>query len=224
MAGLVWRGDNRLEKPGLKLDPETRLEVRGRPHPWVSRGGVKLAHALDQFVIHPANMTALDVGASTGGFTDVLLNRDAARIYAVDVGHGQLAWKLRNDPRVVVLEGVNARFLSRAEVPQGVDLIVCDVSFIGLTKVLPAVLALAHPGARLVALVKPQFEAGRDQVGKGGVVRDPAVHRAVCARVEAWIQGRPGWRVSGISQSPIAGANGNVEFFIAAHRDDTSPE
>ena len=216
MAGRVFAGARRLDKPGTLVAADSPLEVRGRDHPWVSRGGVKLAHALDRFAIDPARTVALDLGASTGGFTDVLLARGAARVYAVDVGRGQLAWKLRQDPRVVVLEDVNARHLGRDEVPEPVDLIVCDASFIGLETVLPAPLALAAPGAWLVALIKPQFEAGRENVGKGGVVRDPAVRREVCDRIRAWLGVRPGWRVLGLVESPITGADGNVETFIAA--------
>jgi 23S rRNA (cytidine1920-2'-O)/16S rRNA (cytidine1409-2'-O)-methyltransferase len=161
---------------------------------------------------------ALDVGASTGGFTDVLLQRGASRVYAVDVGHGQLDWRLRNDPRVVVLEKVNARRLTREHVPEPVDLIVCDVSFISLELALPAALALAAPAARLVALIKPQFEVGKGQVGKGGVVRDPALHEAVCARISRWLAEEQGWRVRGLTPSPITGPKGNREFLIAADR------
>ncbi len=161
----------------------------------------------------------LDIGASTGGFTDVLLTRGAAKVFAVDVGHGQLAWKLRNDPRVVVLERTNARHLTRTEVPDSIDLVTCDASFIGLETVLPASMALTAPGARLVALIKPQFEVGKDQVGKGGVVRDPELHEAVCARIEAWLAAREGWRVLGVTESPILGPEGNKEFLIAAVRE-----
>jgi 23S rRNA (cytidine1920-2'-O)/16S rRNA (cytidine1409-2'-O)-methyltransferase len=218
MAGLVFSGDRRLDKPGQPVAGDAALEVRGQDHPWVSRGGVKLAHGLDRFAIDPAGAVALDIGASTGGFTDVLLARGAARVYAVDVGHGQLAWKLRTDTRVVVIERTNARHLTRAEIPEPVDLIVCDASFIGLETVLPAPLALAAPGAHLVALIKPQFEVGPGQVGKGGVVRDPALHEAVCARIAAWLGAQPGWTVLGIEESPITGPEGNKEFLIAARR------
>jgi 23S rRNA (cytidine1920-2'-O)/16S rRNA (cytidine1409-2'-O)-methyltransferase len=213
MAGKVFSGEKRLDKPGAAVAADAALEVRGADHPWVSRGGVKLAHALDRFGIDPAGKVCLDVGASTGGFTDVLLARGAAKVYAVDVGRNQLAWKLRNDPRVVSMEGVNARNLTLPEAPA---IIVCDASFIGLETVLPAALALAAPGAHLVALIKPQFEAGRDQVGKGGIVRDPAVHRDVCTRIEAWVASR-GWKVLGVIESPITGQEGNREFLIAAH-------
>jgi len=216
LAGAVWSGERRLDKPGATIAADQPLELRGRDHPWVSRGGVKLAHALDHFAIDPAGTVALDIGASTGGFTDVLLSRGARRVYAVDVGHGQLAWKLRQDPRVVVLERTNARFLTRDEVPEAPDLIVCDASFIGLETVLPASLALAAQGARLVALIKPQFEVGAARVGKGGVVRDPALHREVCERIASWLGERPGWRLVGIVESPIRGPEGNVEFLIHA--------
>lgn len=223
MAGLVFSGERRLDKAGQQVAENIALDVRGQDHPWVSRGGLKLAHALDEFAIDPTGFVALDVGASTGGFTDVLLTHGAVRVYAVDVGHGQLAWKLRSDPRVIVLEKTNARHLTAEQVPEPVDMVVCDASFISLRTVLPAPLALARVGARLAALIKPQFEAGRDQVGKGGVVRDPAVHDAVCAEIRAWLDGASGgtmsdWRVDGITRSPITGPEGNVEFLIVATR------
>jgi len=218
LAGLVWSEGQRLDKPGTGLAADTPLEVRGREHPWVSRGGIKLAHALDHFAVDPAGAVALDIGASTGGFTDVLLARGARRVYAVDVGHGQFAWKLRQDARVTVLERTNARHLTPAQIPEAPDLIVCDASFIGLTIVLPAALALAAPAARLVALIKPQFEVGKGKVGKGGVVRDPALHREVCERIAAWLEGQPGWRVEGLTESPIQGPEGNIEFLVYARR------
>ncbi|HEX7006785.1 MAG TPA: TlyA family RNA methyltransferase [Alphaproteobacteria bacterium] len=220
MAGLVFSGERRLDKPGQQISVHTPLEVRGQDHPWVSRGGVKLARGLDDFAIDVTGAVGLDIGASTGGFTDVLLARGARRVYAVDVGHGQLAWKLRTDPRVVVLERTNARHLTRALIPEPVDIVVCDASFIGLETVLPAALALAAPGAHLVALIKPQFEVGPGQVGKGGVVRDPALHAAVTARIAAWLGSRPGWTVLGVTESPIVGPEGNKEFLIAARRGD----
>jgi 23S rRNA (cytidine1920-2'-O)/16S rRNA (cytidine1409-2'-O)-methyltransferase len=221
MAGKVFSGERRLDKAGTKIPLDTPLEIRGPDHPWVSRGGLKLVKGLDHFEIDPSGVTALDVGASTGGFTDVLLERGAAKVYAVDVGHGQLAWKLRRDDRVVVLEGINARHMGVAEVPEPAGLIVCDASFIGLATLLPAPLALAAPGAYLVALIKPQFEAGPDRVGKGGVVRDETVRQEVCERIWAWLDGRSGWRVLGITESPITGAEGNVEYLIAARHDQT---
>ncbi len=216
LAGVVFSGEKRLDKPGTAIAADLPLEVRGQPHPYVSRGGLKLERALDAFGIDPAGKVALDVGASTGGFTDLLLQRGAARVYAVDVGHGQLAWKLRTDPRVVVMERFNIRNVSRKQVPEPVDLIVCDVSFIGLEKALPAALALAAPGAWLASLIKPQFEVGKGQVGKGGIVRDPALHEEVCRRIEAWVNGLPGWQVVGIVSSPIEGADGNREFLLGA--------
>ncbi len=219
LAGVVFSGATRVEKAGQPLAQDAPLEVRGRDHPWVSRGGLKLAHALDHFGIDPTGLICLDVGASTGGFTDVLLACGAAKVTAVDVGRGQLAWKLRNDPRVVVLERTNARTLSRAQVPEPVDLVTCDASFIGLETVLPAPLALSAPGARLIALIKPQFEVGKGQVGKGGVVRDPAQHERVCARIEAWLAAQENWHVLGLTESPILGPEGNKEFRIAAVRD-----
>jgi 23S rRNA (cytidine1920-2'-O)/16S rRNA (cytidine1409-2'-O)-methyltransferase len=214
LAGLVYEGTKRVEKPGDGVAQPEALSVRGRDHPWVSRGGLKLVKGLDHFGIDPAGLTGLDVGASTGGFTDVLLHRGAAKVYAVDVGHGQLAWSLRQDPRVVVLERTNARHLDRAAIPDPVGIVVCDASFIGLETVLPAALALAAPGAWAVALIKPQFEVGPDRVGKGGVVRDPALHREVCDRIAAWLAARPGWQVLGVTESPITGPEGNVEFLL----------
>ncbi len=218
LAGQVFSGERRLEKPGTPLAEDVAIEIRGAPHPYVSRGGLKLAQALDHFALDPTGLIALDVGASTGGFTDVLLQRGAAKVYAVDVGHGQLAWKLRSDPRVVVIERFNIRNITPAQVPEPPQAIVCDVSFIGLETALPAALALAAPGAFLVALIKPQFEVGKGQVGKGGIVRDPALHDAVCRRIEAWLANLPGWRVLGIVPSPISGADGNIEFLIAGRR------
>ncbi len=216
MAGAVFTAERRLDKAGVLMAMDSPLEVRGREHPWVSRGGVKLAHGLDHFGLDPGDAVALDVGASTGGFTDVLLARGAARVYAVDVGRAQLAWKLRTDPRVVVLEGVNARHLGNQQVPEPVGLIVCDASFIGLATVLSAALALAAPEAHLIALIKPQFEAAREDVGDGGVVRDDGVRQAVCERVREWLDHLPGWTVLGVTESPITGAEGNVEYLIAA--------
>jgi len=218
LAGQVWSGERRLDKPGQMLPADTPLECRGPVHPYVSRGGVKLAHGLDHFAVDPAGAVALDIGASTGGFTDVLLQRGARRVYAVDVGHGQLDWKLRQDPRVIVRERCNARYLTAVEIPEAPNLVVCDASFIGLATVLPAALDLAAPGATLVALIKPQFEVGKGRVGKGGVVRDPALHREVCASVVAWFGARPGWIVLGVTESPIRGPEGNIEFLIAARR------
>lgn len=218
LAGNVFAGDRRVAKAGDLLAEETELTVKGRDHPWVSRGGIKLDHGLDFFGFDVTGAVALDVGSSTGGFTDVLLSRGAAKVYAVDVGTNQLAWKLRSDPRVVVHEQTNARDLSNAVIPEPIDILVCDASFISLAKVLDAALDLARPGASLVALVKPQFEAGREEVGKGGVVRDPLVHQRVCDAAAEWVRSK-GWRVLGIEKSPITGPEGNVEFLLGAIRE-----
>jgi 23S rRNA (cytidine1920-2'-O)/16S rRNA (cytidine1409-2'-O)-methyltransferase len=219
LAGLVYAGERRIDKAGEALANSAEIEVRGRDHPWVSRGGVKLAHALDHFEIDVGGLVALDIGASTGGFTDVMLARGAARVHAVDVGRGQLAWKLRQEPRVAVHERVNARHLTADEIGEPIDIVTCDASFIGLATVLPAALALTKPGAQLVALVKPQFEAGPKAVGRGGVVRDPEIHRAVCDAAVAWVEAQPGWSVVGVVESPIAGPAGNREFLLYARRD-----
>jgi 23S rRNA (cytidine1920-2'-O)/16S rRNA (cytidine1409-2'-O)-methyltransferase len=219
LAGKLFCGERRIDKAGQLLAADTLLELRGADHPWVSRGGLKLEHALRHFELSPAGLVCLDVGASTGGFTDVLLAHGAARVFAVDVGQGQLAWKLRGDPRVVVREKTNARYLTAEALGEPVAALVCDASFIGLATLLPAPLALCAPGAWAVALIKPQFEAGPGQVGGKGVVRDPAVHQAVCERVSAWWAALPGWQVIGITESPITGAEGNHEFLIAARRE-----
>jgi len=208
-----------VAKAGDLLAADAPLSVRGQDHPWVSRGGIKLAHALDHFRLEPGGRLCLDIGASTGGFTHVLLHGGAARVHAVDVGHGQLAWSLRQDPRVAVHERLNARLLDRTLIPEPVEALVCDASFIGLRTVLPAGLALCAPGAWAVALIKPQFEAGPGRVGAKGVVRDPGVHRAVCHEIERWWAALPGWRVLGIEPSPITGPEGNREFLIAARRE-----
>jgi 23S rRNA (cytidine1920-2'-O)/16S rRNA (cytidine1409-2'-O)-methyltransferase len=219
LAGKVFSDTKRVEKAGDLLADGAPLEVRGQDHLWVSRGGLKLAHALAHFGLNPEGRVCLDLGASTGGFTDVLLQHGAARVYAVDVGHGQLAWKLRQDPRVVVLEKTNARYLDASAIPEPVGALVCDASFIGLRTILPAPLALCAPGAFAVALIKPQFEAGPGQVGKGGVVRDAALHRSICAMIADWWAALPGWQVLGITESPITGPEGNKEFLIAARRE-----
>jgi 23S rRNA (cytidine1920-2'-O)/16S rRNA (cytidine1409-2'-O)-methyltransferase len=218
MAGAVFSGEKKLAKAGDMLAEDAPLEVRGKDHPWVSRGGIKLAHGLEHFGFDVTGAVALDVGSSTGGFTDVLLTRGAAKVYAVDVGTNQLAWKLRQDPRVVVLEQTNARYLTSEQIPEPIDIVTCDASFISLSKVLESPLKLARTGAKLVALVKPQFEAGREEVGKGGVVRDPAVHERVCAEAADWVASQ-GWRVLGIAESPITGPEGNVEFLLGAIKD-----
>jgi len=218
MSGKVMRGTERLTKPGMTLDEATEIIIEGKEHPWVSRGGMKLAHGLETFAVDPAGLICLDVGASTGGFTDVLLHNGAAKVYAVDVGHGQLDIKLRNDPRVIVMEKTNARHLTREQIPEPIDLIVCDASFISLKTVLPACLELATRGsqlATLIALIKPQFEAGKKQAPKG-VVRDPAIHQAICEEMQRWLREEMGWEIRGLAESPAKGPKGNIEFLIYA--------
>ncbi len=215
MAGHVMLGDKKADKPGLQVAEDAEISVKGQDHPWVSRGGIKLAHALEHFGIDVTGSVAIDVGSSTGGFTDVLLSKGAAKVYAVDSGTNQLAWKLRQDPRVIVHEQTSARILTAEHVQEPVDIIVCDASFISLSKVLERPMTFAKPEAQLVALIKPQFEAGRGEVGKGGVVRDSAVHQRVCDDVSAWLES-VGWRVAGLTESPITGPKGNVEFLVWA--------
>jgi len=216
MAGLVYSGEQRINKPGEIIAEGRAMELRGQDHPWVSRGGVKLAHGIAHFGLSPEGRVCLDLGASTGGFTDVLLHHGAGHVYAVDVGHGQLAWKLRHDPRVTVMERVNARHMKEGDVPP-LDVLVCDASFIGMRVVLPACLALCKPGAWAIALIKPQFEVG-PAIAKGGVVRDAAVHERVCAEMAEWWAALPGWRVLGVVPSPLLGPEGNREFLIGAVR------
>lgn len=218
MAGLVFAGEVKIDKPGHQLAEDAALDVRGRDHPWVSRGGIKIAHALEHFGLDPAGATAMDIGSSTGGFTDVLLTHGADHVFCVDSGTNQLAWKLREDPRVTVLEQLSARLLTREHIDRPCNWVVCDASFISLAKVLEVPLQLAATPCQLVALIKPQFEVGREEVGKGGVVRDSALHARVCEEVRGWIEGL-GWTVQGITESPITGPQGNVEFLIAAIRD-----
>jgi 23S rRNA (cytidine1920-2'-O)/16S rRNA (cytidine1409-2'-O)-methyltransferase len=220
MAGHVNVAGKKVDKAGQQVADDTEISVTGKDHPWVSRGGIKLAHALSEFSIDVTGMTAIDVGSSTGGFTDVLLSNGAARVYAVDSGTNQLAWKLRNDARVIVHEQTSARILTPDHIPEAADIIVCDASFIGLAKVLERPLTFAAPGAHLVALIKPQFEAGRDEVGKGGVVRDANVHERVCGEVREWLHSA-GWDVMGLTTSPITGPQGNVEFLIWSKRNST---
>lgn len=217
LAGLAFVGDRKIDKAGQQLPDDAEISLKGRDHPWVSRGGVKLDHALAHLGWDVDGAVVIDVGSSTGGFTDVLLHRGAARVYAVDSGTNQLAWKLRQDDRVIVHEQTSARILTPTHIPEPVDLIVCDASFIGLAKVLPVPMGFARTGARLVALIKPQFEAERHEVGKKGVVRDTAVHDRVCGEVRDWLEDS-GWTVIDLVQSPITGPEGNVEFLIAAER------
>lgn len=218
LAGSVFKGEQRLDKAGMMVAGDVEIDVRSSAVPYVSRGGLKLARGLDQFELDPKGLVAIDVGASTGGFTDVLLQRGAARVHAVDVGHGQLDWRLRNDPRVAVLEKTNARHLTSDQIGEPVDLVVCDASFISLRLVLPASLAMVKPEGFLVALIKPQFEVGKGEVGKGGVVRDPELHERVCHDIRHWLETEQGWQVQGITESPITGPKGNREFLIAAKR------
>ena len=215
MAGHVYIGEAKAQKPGQQIAEDADISVRGSDHPWVSRGGIKLAHALEVFAIDVTGNVAIDVGSSTGGFTNVLLTHGAARVYAVDSGTNQLAWKLRQDPRVIVHEQTSARILTEAHISEPVDLIVCDASFIGLAKVLDRPLTFAEVGAQLIALIKPQFEAGREEVGKGGVVRDPDVHTRVCNEIKMWLVEK-NWTVHGLTTSPITGPQGNVEFLVWA--------
>jgi 23S rRNA (cytidine1920-2'-O)/16S rRNA (cytidine1409-2'-O)-methyltransferase len=218
MAGLVYSGEQKLTSSGAKLDADTAITLRGQPHPWVSRGGLKLEHGLKHFGFEAKDRICVDVGSSTGGFTDVLLTNGAAKVYAVDVGYGQLAHKLRIDPRVVVMERTNARTLEATQIPDPIGAVVCDASFIGLRTVLPAAMALTAPDAWMIALIKPQFEVGKDRVGKKGVVRDPALHEEVCATISTWLAQQSGWSVVGVEKSPITGPEGNVEFLIGARR------
>ncbi|KEO91856.1 RNA methyltransferase [Erythrobacter longus] len=217
MAGLVFAGEAKIAKPGQQIASDAELEVRGRDHPWVSRGGIKLAHAIEHFEIDVNGAVAMDIGSSTGGFTDVMLQGGAAHVFAVDSGTNQLAWKLRQDERVTVLEQTSARVLTRDHITRDCDLVVCDASFIGLAKVLERPLELAAQECRLVALIKPQFEVEKHEVGKGGVVRDSALHERVCGEVRDWLEGID-WHIEGIVQSPITGPQGNVEFLISATR------
>ena len=218
MAGLVMVGDRKADKAGQQVADDCEIELKGKDHPWVSRGGVKLDHALTEFAIDVTGMTAIDVGSSTGGFTDVLLTKGAARVYAVDSGTNQLAWKLREDGRVIVHEQTSARILTAEHMPEAIDIIVCDASFISLAKVLERPMTFAKPGGQLIALIKPQFEAGREEIGKGGVVRDQSVHKRVCEEVSAWLEDA-GWTVNGLTTSPITGPKGNIEFLVWARRE-----
>ncbi|MDF1833704.1 MAG: TlyA family RNA methyltransferase [Alteraurantiacibacter sp. bin_em_oilr2.035] len=221
MAGLVFAGPSgkltRIDKPGHQVPENWVVEVRGRDHPWVGRGGVKLAHAIEHFALDASGAVAMDIGSSTGGFTQVMLHHGATHVFAVDVGTNQLAWSLRQDPRITVLEQTNARTLTPDMINRPCNWVVCDASFIGLAKVLEVPLALAAPQARVIALIKPQFEVAKAEVGKGGIVRDPALHQRVCDEVTGWLEAR-GWRVDGLVESPITGTEGNVEFLVNASR------
>jgi len=216
MAGKVYSDTKRLDKSGVQFNEDLIIELKGEDHPWVSRGGVKLEHGIKAFRLDVLDSVCLDIGASTGGFTHVLLKNGAQRIYAVDVGHGQLAWEIRNNDRVVVIERFNARYLTLNEIPEKIDFICCDASFIGLKTILPAALQLAGSGAHLLALIKPQFEVGKEHVGRTGVVQDISLHQSVCRDISDWLTNVKNWRVLGIEQSPIKGPKGNIEFLILA--------
>ncbi len=217
LGSLVHVDGVLVTKASQMVDEHVSIDIDPSAHLYVSRGALKLEHALASFAIEPRNLNCLDIGASTGGFTQVLLAHGARHVTAVDVGHSQLAAELAADPRVTSLENLNAKDLTAAHLADGsVDLIVADVSFISLTKALPAALALAGPGAHLIALIKPQFEVGPGKVGKGGIVRDAALHAEVCETVSAWLGAMPGWRVLGVTDSPIEGGDGNKEFLVAA--------
>lgn len=217
MAGLVFAKGARVAKPGQQVPLDAEIEVKGRDHPWVGRGGVKLDGAIKSFGLDPTGAVAMDIGSSTGGFTQVLLHHGAAHVYAVDVGTNQLDYRLRGDPRITVLEQTNARDLTPALIDRPCNWVVCDASFISLAKVLEVPLQLAAPKCRLVALIKPQFEVAKGEVGKGGIVRDPKLHARVCAEVRRWLE-LGGWVVDDIIESPIKGTEGNVEFLISAQR------
>lgn len=215
LAGYVRANGRRIDKPGHSIPADSDVFLTERLR-YVSRGGLKLEGALGAFGIDPSGKVCLDAGASTGGFTDCLLQRGAARVYAFDVGTGQLDWKLRGDPRVIVREGVNLRYLAASDIPEFIDLVVCDVSFISVTHIIRALVPILNPHGELVVLIKPQFEAGRDQVGKGGIVRDPAVHAEVCDKVQAGVRAL-GFETR-IVESPILGAEGNREFLLYGRR------
>lgn len=217
MSGCVFIGGQRADKPGLQVPPDTELDVRIKELPFVSRGGYKLDKAIKVFGIDPKAKHCIDCGASTGGFTDVLLQHDAAKVYSVDVGYGQLAWKLRNNARVVNLERTNLRYITEEQIPEKLDIAVCDVSFISLKLVMPAVAPLLKPDAEIMCLIKPQFEAGRELVGKKGVVRDKKVHEAVIRDILAFMPSI-GFSITGLDFSPITGPEGNIEFLLYMHK------
>jgi 23S rRNA (cytidine1920-2'-O)/16S rRNA (cytidine1409-2'-O)-methyltransferase len=213
LAGMVMVGDQVVDKAGTLVERDSRIRVMGKDHPYVSRGGLKLEEALRGFQVDPRGKVALDIGASTGGFTDCLLQKGAEKVYAVDVGYGQLAWRLRQDPRVVNLERKNIRYLKPHEIGDKVDLVVVDTSFISVEKFLPNVLPMVREGGEIVALLKPQFEVGKGEVGKGGVVRDKRKHRQVLDRLSRFSESI-GLKVRGSIESPLLGPKGNKEFFI----------
>lgn len=218
-AGHVRVGGKVAVKSSEMVSDADEIEFDGLEHPYVSRGALKLLHALDTFGLDPKGRTCLDLGASSGGFTQVLLERGAGKVVAVDVGHGQLATEVASDPRVRSIEGLNAKDVTREAIPECISFIVADLSFIGLRKALPPSLRLAEPGAILVALIKPQFEAGPENVGRGGIVRDETLRQQICDEIATWLEHEAGWRVLGLTESPIEGGDGNVEFLIAARHD-----
>ena len=218
MAGTVFADNKRVEKPGQQVSKNSKIEIKGKTYPWVSRGGIKLNKAILEFNLDCNSIIALDIGASTGGFTDVLLANGANKIYAVDVGYGQLDWKLRQDERVIVKEKTNARYLTDQIIQDPLDAVVCDASFISLKKVLPSGLSLLKANGWLVALIKPQFEVGKGLVGKGGVVRDPKQHERVINDVREWIEFEMKMNVLGVIESPILGPSGNKEFLLVVKK------
>ena len=218
MSGNVFVNEKRIEKPGQQVQTDSKIEIKGKTYPWVSRGGVKLEKAILEFNLNCNLIIALDIGASTGGFTDVLLSRGAKKIYAVDVGYGQLDWKLRQDERVIVKEKTNARFLTDQIIKDPLDAIVCDASFISLKKILLPGLSLLKTKGWLAALIKPQFEVGKGLVGKGGVVRDPELHQEVITDIKNWVQHDMKMNLSGVVESPLLGPSGNKEFVIVASK------
>ena len=218
MTGNIFVDNKRVEKPGQQVFQNSKIEIKGKTYPWVSRGGVKLNKAILEFSLDCNSVVALDIGASTGGFTDVLLVNGASKIYAVDVGYGQLDWKLRQDERVIVKEKTNARYLTDEIIKDPLDALVCDASFISLKKVLPSGLRLLKSNGWLVALIKPQFEVGKGLVGKGGVVRDSTLHETVVNDIKKWIEFETKMNVLGVIESPILGPSGNKEFLIAAKK------
>ena len=216
MAGIVFLDTKRLDKSGQQVPIGSNIEIKGKSHPWVSRGGLKLEKAILEFNLKCNLIIALDIGASTGGFTDVLLTKGANKVYAVDVGHGQLDWKLRQDKRVIVNEKTNARYLSSDIIKEPLDAVVCDASFISLKKIIPSGLSFLKTNGWLAALIKPQFEVGKGLVGKGGVVRDPQLHQDVINDIEFWIKNEMNMNLLGVTESPILGPKGNREFVVVA--------
>lgn len=219
LAGKVFLNEMRIEKAGQLIDDTKKPYIKEKEHPWVSRGGMKLAHAIEQFQINVKDKTIIDLGSSTGGFTDVLLTNGAKKIYAVDVGHGLLDWSLRQNPKISLLERTNARYLTAEQIPENIDGIVCDASFISLKKILPNSMALienqsSQKPAFIIALIKPQFEAGREHIGKGGIVRDGSIHKMICDDISSWFDKMENWKVRDIIESPITGTKGNKEFLI----------